>query len=227
VLPRGRVPPAPRLLPAAGITGSTAGRRSPASLPRAGFGPAEHPTIILLARPGAEPTLGARGRRGGGERSSNGLPGLVNGLNVLLGFHAERGDAGAPLVHLLQRVLVHKGGAALVGRGGHGLHALRHGRGGVEEGVPRVGGLQGLGGSHEAGDAVDSGGTGDGRRQPGVQWEGVAHGPHVGRHGGPVEGEHRGVVELHGAGLHLLLPPPLGSSVLEPDLRGESQGGLD
>ena len=91
----------------------------------------------------------------------------------------------------------------------------------VEEAVgPLVGRLEALAGAHEAGDAVDGRGAGQGGRQPGVQGQGVAHGPHVGVHGrGPVEGEHGRVVELHGAGIHLLLPAPFGSAVLEPHLR--------
>lgn len=66
------------------------GKMQLASLPGASFGPAEHP-LSSLTRHGAKPAPGAGAVVGelGGERSSNGLPGLVNGLNVLLGFHAE------------------------------------------------------------------------------------------------------------------------------------------
>lgn len=53
--------------PATDGAGSAGGRCRPASLPRAGFGPAEHPIVTCLAHPRAEPTLGAGsgGRRGG------------------------------------------------------------------------------------------------------------------------------------------------------------------
>ena len=92
----------------------------------------------------------------------------------------------------------------------------------VEEAVwPLVGRLEALAGAHEAGDAVDGRGASQRGRQPGVQGQGVAHGAHVGVHGrGSVEGEHGRVVELHGAGVHLLLPAPFGSAVLKPHLKG-------
>ena len=91
----------------------------------------------------------------------------------------------------------------------------------VEEAVgPLVGCLEALAGAHEAWDAVDGRGASQRGRQPGVQGQGVAHGPHVGVHGwGSVEGKHGRVMELHGAGVHLLLPAPFGSAVLEPHLK--------
>lgn len=59
----------PARSPATDDAGSAGGRCSPASLPCASFGPAEHPTITRLACAGAEPTPragggGRRGRRG-------------------------------------------------------------------------------------------------------------------------------------------------------------------
>ena len=157
---------------------------------------------------------------------------------MFLGLHPQHGDAGAPLVHVLQGVLLRVGRGALVRGGAHALHPLAHGgmavgvgvrvgvgmrrvRRSVEEAVrPLVRRLEALAGAHEAGDGVDGRGAGERGRQPGVQGQGVAHGAHVGVHGrGPVEGEHGRVVELHGAGVHLLLPAPFCSAVLEPHLR--------
>lgn len=149
-------------------------------------------------------------------RRSHVLPGFIHRLNVFFGLHPERRDAGAPVV--LHRVFVVEAGRALVGGRPHGLHALHHGRWAVEEAVAGVGRLQALRRAHEAWDGVHGRGTGDGRRQPGVQGHGVGHRPHGGSHGRTVERQHGGVVELHRAGVHLFLPSPLGPPVLEPDL---------
>lgn len=93
-------------------------------------------------------------------------------------------------------------------------------RSGVEEVVAGVVGLEALSWTHEAWDAVDRCSAGKGRGQPGVQGEGVGHRPHAGVNWcWAVEGQHRRVMELHGAGVHLFLPTPFSSAVLEPDLR--------
>lgn len=64
-------------------------------------------------------------------------------------------------------------------------------RSGVEEAVAGVAGLQALSRTHEAGDAVDRRGAGQGRRQPGIQGEGVGHGAHAGvNRCRAVEGQH-------------------------------------
>lgn len=151
-------------------------------------------------------------------RPSHGLPGFVHGLDVFLGFHPQCGDAGAPLVHVLHWVFVGEGTGTLVWGWCHGLHPLAHGWRAVEEAVAGVATLQALSWAHETRDAVDWGGAGQRGGQPGVKGEGVAHGPHVAVHGWPVEGEHGRVMQLHGAGVHLLLAPPFGSAVLEPHL---------
>lgn len=158
---------------------------------------------------------------------------------MFLGFHSQRCDAGAALVHVLRGVLLRVRRRALVRGRGHALHPLAHGRmrvrvsvgvrvrvrSGVEEAVTGVAGLQALSGTHEAGDAVDRRGAGEGGGQPGVQGEGVGHRAHAGvNRGGAVEGQHGGVVELHGAGVHLFLATPFSPAVLEPDL-GEEGGG--
>lgn len=152
---------------------------------------------------------------------------------MFLGFHSQCGDTGTALIHVLHGVFFRVRGCTLVGRRSHVLHPLAHGRmgvrvsmrmgmrmrSGVEEAVTGVGGLQALGWTHEAGDAVDRCSAGERRGQPGVQGEGVAHGSHAGvNRCGPVEGQHGGVVELHGAGVHLFLTTPFSSAVLEPDL---------
>lgn len=93
-------------------------------------------------------------------------------------------------------------------------------RSGVEEVVAGVAGLEALSWTHEARDAVDRCCAGQGRGQPGVQGEGVGHRPHAGVNWcWAVEGQHGRVMELHGAGVHLFLPTPFSSAILEPDLR--------
>lgn len=95
----------------------------------------------------------------------------------------------------------------------------------VEETVAWVAGLESLSRTHEALDAVDRCSTGQGRGQPGVQGEGVAHWTHAGVNGcWTVEGQHGRVMELHGAGVHFFLTTPFSSAVLEPDL-GPGGGG--
>lgn len=92
-------------------------------------------------------------------------------------------------------------------------------RSGVEEAVTGVAGLEALRWTHEAGDAVDRCRAGERRGQPRVQGEGVAHGSHAGVNWRrTVKSQHGGVVELHGAGVHLFLTTPLSPAVLEPDL---------
>lgn len=92
-------------------------------------------------------------------------------------------------------------------------------RSGVEEAVTGVAGLQALSWTHEAGDAVDRCSAGEWRGQPRVQGEGVGHWTHAGVNWcRAVKGQHGGVVELHGAGVHLFLTTPFCPSVLEPDL---------
>lgn len=98
-------------------------------------------------------------------------------------------------------------------------------RSGVEEAVTGVAGLQALSRTHETGDAVDRCSAGERRGQPRVQGEGVAHGSHAGVNGRrAVKRQHGGVVELHGAGVHLFLTTPLSPAVLEPDLRANMKG---
>lgn len=82
-------------------------------------------------------------------------------------------------------------------------------------GVARVSRLEvrALPWAHVARDSVHGGGTSHGRGQPGVR-----HGPRVGVHGRPVEGQHGGVMELHGARVHLFLTLPLSPTILEPNL---------
>lgn len=64
-------------------------------------------------------------------------------------------------------------------------------RSGVEEAVAGVARLKTLSWTHEAWDAVDRCGTGKGRRQPGVQGEGVCHRTHAGVNWRwTVEGQH-------------------------------------
>lgn len=92
-------------------------------------------------------------------------------------------------------------------------------RSGVEEAVTGVAGLQALRWTHETGDAVDRCSAGERGGQPRVQGEGVAHGSHAGVNWRrTVKRQHGGVVELHGAGVHLFLPTPLSPAVLEPHL---------
>lgn len=92
-------------------------------------------------------------------------------------------------------------------------------RRGVEEAVTGVAGLEALRWTHEARDAVDRCGTGQGGGEPRVQGEGIGHRPHAGMNlRRAVEGKHRRVVQLHGAGIHFFLPTPFSSAVLEPDL---------
>lgn len=69
----------------------------------------------------------------------------------------------------------------------------------------------------EAGEGLQGGGGGDGGGEPGVQLQAGAQGAG----GGAAEGEQGGaggVLELDGAHLQLLLPTPLGTPVLEPNL---------
>lgn len=92
-------------------------------------------------------------------------------------------------------------------------------RSGVEEAVTGVAGLQALRWTHETGDAVDRCSAGERGGEPRVQGEGVAHGSHAGVNWRrTVKRQHGGVVELHGAGVHLFLPTPLSPAVLEPHL---------
>lgn len=147
------------------------------------------------------------------------LPGFIHWLNVLFGLHPECCDAGASVI--LHRAFVIEDGWALVGRGADGLHTLNSARWAVEEAVARVGGLQALRWSHKARYGVHGRGTGDGRGEPRIQGHRVAHRPHAGGHLGPVERQHGRIGELHGAGVHLFLTSPLGSSVLEPHLDAE------
>lgn len=88
------------------------------------------------------------------------LPCFVHGLNVLFGLHPQRCNAGTTVI--LHRVFVIEAGRALVWWRGHGLHALDHARGRVEEAVGRIGRLQALRRAHEPWDGVHGGGTGDG-----------------------------------------------------------------
>lgn len=87
-----------------------------------------------------------------------------------------------------------------------------------------VGSLQARRAGHEAREALQRGGGGDGGGEPGVQLQSRAQGA-AGR---TAEGEQRrrgrgGVLEPDGAHLQLLLAPPLGPSVLEPHLK--TRGG--
>lgn len=149
---------------------------------------------------------------------SHRLPCFVHGLNVFLGFHPQRGNARASLIHILQRVLISECCRALVRWRGHCLHPLAHGWRGVQETMACISWLKALRRAHEPWDAVHGRGTGQRRGQPWVQGQRVGHWSHVGVHRRPVEGEHRRVVELHAARVHLLLPPPFGSAILEPHL---------
>lgn len=175
-------------------------------------------------------------------RRSHGLPGLVHRLDVFLGFHSQCGNTRAALVGILHGVFFRVGGCTLVGWRSHALHPLAHGRmrvrvsmrmgmrmrSGVEEAVTGVAGLQALSWTHEVGDAVDWCGAGERRGQPRVQGEGVGHGGHAGVNWcRPVKGQHGGVVELHGAGVHLFLTTPFRPAVLEPDLGDEHEARLE
>lgn len=94
------------------------------------------------------------------------------------------------------------------GRQGRG-----HGRG-RRRGVR---GREALRAAEESREALQGGGGGDGRGEPGVQLQTGAQGAG----GGAAQGEQRGggVLEVDGAHLQLLLPAPLGPTVLEPHLR--------
>lgn len=151
---------------------------------------------------------------------------------MLLGFHPQNGDAGAALVHVLQRVFILVLRCALVRGRRHVLHPLTHGRvrmgvrvrSGVEEAVGRVVRLKALSWTHEARHAVHRRGAGQGGGEPGVQGQGAAHGAHAAVELGlAVEGEHGRVVQLHGAGVHFLLTTPFCSAVLEPHLEDKEQ----
>lgn len=94
--------------------------------------------------------------------------------------------------------------------------------GDVDEAVARIAGLEALSWTHEARDAVDRCGAGQRRGQPGVQRQRIGHRPHAGVDGRrTVEGEHGGVVELHGARVHFFLSTPFSSAVLKPNLEGK------
>lgn len=90
----------------------------------------------------------------------------------------------------------------------------------VEESMTGIAGLECLSWTHEAWDALDRCGTGQGRGEPRIQREGVGYLAHAGVNWSlAIEGEHRGVVKLHGACVHLFLPTPFSSAVLKPDLQ--------
>lgn len=89
----------------------------------------------------------------------------------------------------------------------------------VDEGVAGIAGLQPLSWAHEARDAVDRRRARQRGGQPGVQRQRVGHWAHARVDGGrTVEGEHGGVVELHGARVHFFLSTPFRSAVLKPNL---------
>lgn len=91
--------------------------------------------------------------------------------------------------------------------------------GAVEESMAGITGLEGLSWTHEAWDTLDRCGAGQGRRQPGIQREGVGYLTHAGvNRRRAIEGQHGGVMKLHGAGIHFFLPTPFSSAVLKPDL---------
>lgn len=166
-----------------------------------------------------------------------GLPRLPDGLDVLLGLQAQRRDAAIARVRLVQRELVPEAGPARVGRRRRrrpeGLQAGAEGRG-VQEGRWRrwcVAGWQALRRRPEARQALQRSGAPAGQRRPKPRFErqGAPRRPPAscragpqGRQGcgwrGAAEGEKGRVLKLHGRHFQLLLPPPLGPSVLEPHL---------
>ena len=150
-------------------------------------------------------------------------PRLPDRLNMFLGLHPQRGDTGVPGVG---RALVHGG------RGAHGAHVGQvsavsqrrrveeGGRQGRGHGGGRRRGVsawEALRARDEAREGLQGGGGGDGGGEPGVQLQAGAQGAG----GGAAEGEQGGaggVLQLDGAHLQLLLPTPLGTPVLEPNL---------
>ena len=149
---------------------------------------------------------------------SHGLPCFVHGLNVFLGFHPQRGNTRASLIHVLHWVFIRVSCRALVWRGGHRLHPLAHGLIGVQETMACISLLKALWRAHEPWDAVYRRGAGQRGCKPWIQGQRVGHWSHVGVHRWPIEGQHRRVVELHTARVHFLLAPPFGSAILEPHL---------
>lgn len=136
-------------------------------------------------------------------RKLHGLPGPVHRLDVFFCLYPQCSDAGAALLHVLHRVFIRVESRELIRRGGHTLHRLTHGvmrvrvrvrvrvRGRAEKVVAREAVLETLRWSHEAGDAVDGRGTGQGGGQPRIQGEGVCHGTDAGVNlGRAVEGQH-------------------------------------
>lgn len=84
-----------------------------------------------------------------------------------------------------------------------------------------VGSRQALRAGHEAREGLQRGGGGDGGGEPGLQLQTRAQGGAGWATKGEQRGGRGGVLELDGAHLQLLLPTPLGPSVLEPHLRTE------
>lgn len=82
-----------------------------------------------------------------------------------------------------------------------------------------IAGLEGLSWTHEAWDTLDRCGAGQRRGQPGIQWEGIGYLTHASvNRWRTIEGQHGGVMKLHGTSVHFFLPTPFSSAVLKPDL---------
>lgn len=94
----------------------------------------------------------------------------------------------------------------------------RHGRGHGGGRGRSVSAREALRACDEARQGLQGGGGGDRGGEPGVQLQIGAQGA-GGRAAEGEQGGRGGVLELNGAHLQLLLPTPLGSSVLEPHLK--------
>lgn len=166
-----------------------------------------------------------------------GLPGLPDGLDVLLGLQAQCGDAAVARVRLFQRELVPESRRARVcRRGPELLQTGAQGRGVQEGRWWCVAGREALCRWPEARQALQRCGasTRQWRPEPRLQRQGTPgrsataaragsqRGQSRGRRGA-AEGEEGRVLQLHGRHFQFLLPPPLSPSVLEPHLPEASQ----